>query len=360
MEQNLLESKNWLYEEYIVKKRSANNISKELKVADSTVKKWLNFHNVKTRNLKESRMPDNKNYKLINNLEYLKNLYVVQGLTCPQIAGMLSCGQQTINRRLKKAGVELKTFEDKMLDKNHGLKKLRSKNWMYQRYITENRTMAEIAEELGTSPTMVSIWLSKHEIATKDWHDTHGEKYSDEQMEEMLKNVGEKIGRIPSARDMDKFCKEGLCPSSMTYGLRGGIPFWQKKIFGTSLAKWRVREYECITLFNKALGFPEFKREKRFNWLRSPITNYHLRVDVYYPEYKLCIEFDGEQHFEPIQFLPHQDADEQFERTKFHDSLKNKLIPENGLKLLRFKYDEPLDEIHIKNRLEEIKIDLLQ
>jgi len=353
---SLLENKDWLNEQYVVKKRSANNISKELKVRDTTVKRWLTIHNIATRNIRESRMPDNKNIRLINDHEYIKNLYAEQELTCKEIAAKMSCSIHAICCRLSEAGVEMKTFEKRMLEKTPGLKKLRSKNWLYQRYITENRNMPEIAEELGTSPTMVALWLKKHGISTKDWHETHGEKYTDAQMEEMLRSLGKKIGRIPSARDLDKFCKEGLCPSSMTYGLRGGIPFWQKKVFGKSLEKWRAWEYECISFFNKVLGFPEFKREKRFDWLRSPITNYHLRVDVFYPEHKLCVEFDGEAHFKPIQFLPNQDPEKGLERVQFHDTLKNELIPKNGLKLLRFRFDEPLNETHVNSRLKEVGI----
>lgn len=348
---NLLVNKDWLYEQYVVKKRSANNISKELKISDSTVKKWLILFNIKPRDIRESRMPNNDKFDLINDPEFIKSLYVEQGLTCNEIAKKLSCGTQTIYRRLSEIGVEIKTFETRMLEKNPRLKKLRSKNWLYQRYITEDKNTPEIAEELGTSPTMVAEWLSKHGIPTKEWHDTHGNKYTDKQMEEMLKSLGKKIGRIPSARDMDKYCKEGLCPSSMTYGLRGGIPFWQKRVFGKSLQKWRAWEYECISLFNKVLGFPSFKREKRFNWLRSPITNCFLRVDVFYPDYKLCVEFDGEAHFKPIQFLPYQDPNKELERVKLYDSLKNELIPKHGLKLLRFKFDEPLDEEYVKARL---------
>ncbi len=354
MDQGYLEDKKWLYKQYAIKKRSANNISKELNVSDSTVKKWLVIHGIKTRNIKESRMPDNCNYYLINNPEFIKELYIEHDLSCKEIASRLSCGTQTIYRRLLDLGIEIKTFEKKMLDKNPKLKKLRSKNWMYQRYITENKTMAEIAEELETSPTMVSVWMDKLGIPTKDWHDTHGDKYTDEQMEEMYRNLGERIGRIPSAKDLDKYCKDNLCPCSGTYILRGGLPYWQKKVFGKSLQKWRAWEYECISTFNKVLNYPEFKREKRFNWLRSPTTNYQLRVDIYYPNLKLCIEFDGEQHFKPIKFLPNQDAEEQFEKTKFYDSIKNELIPSHGLKLLRFKHDEPLTEEYIINRLKGI------
>lgn len=353
MECNIKKSKEWLYQQYVVGKRSANDISKELNVADTTIKKWLIAYGIKPRTLKESRMPNNKNYDLINDISYIKKLYIEGELTCKEIADKLSCGTQTIYRRLKDGDVEISTFEKRMLNKNPKLKKLRSKNWMYQRYITEDKTIVEIANEIGTSPTMVSDWLDKHCISTKDWHETHGNKYSDEQLEEMFRNVGNKINKIPSAKDLNEFCEKGICPHSATYRLRGGLPYWQKKVFGKSLRKWREWEYDCITLFNKVLGYPEFKREKRFNWLKSPTTNYYLRVDVFYPEYKLCVEFDGIGHFKPIQFISGQDAEQQFERTKLNDATKNKLIPQNGLKLLRFKYDEPLTEEYVKERLKE-------
>lgn len=349
----MLENKYWLHEQYKVNKRSANNISKELKVSDSVVRKWLVTHDISIRNIRESRMTSNKSVDLINDKEYINKLYVDEGLTCSEIARKLSCGTQTIYRRLLENDIEIRNFEDRMIKMNPKLKKLRSNNWMYQRYLTENKTMAEIADELGTSATMVSNWLDKHGIPTKDWHDTHGDKYTDFQLEEIFMELGNKLNRIPSARDLDKYSQLGLCPSATTYVLRGGIPFWQKKVFGKSLQKWRAWEYECIHLFNKILGYPEFKREKRFNWLRSPITNYHLRVDVFYPTYGLCVEFDGEGHFKPIQFLPNQDAKKQLERTQFHDSIKNKLIPENGLKLIRFKFDEPMDESHVNEILKK-------
>jgi len=350
---HLLQSRDWLVDQYVIQGKSTTEIAAELSCSNSVIGTWLKKHHIKARSIKESRMPDNKNFLLINDSEHLKCLYVEQGFTCQEIAKKLSCGTQTIYRRLKEARVKIMTFEDRTLEKNPLLKKLRSRNWLYQRYIAEDKNISEIAEELRTDATIVFGWLNKHGIPIKDWHDTHGEKYTDEQMEEMLRLVGEKIDRIPSARDLDKYCKEGLCPCSMTYGLRGGIPFWQKKIFGKSLNKWRAWEYECICLFNKILGFPEFKREKRFNWLRSPITNYHLRVDVFYPEQKLCVEFDGEAHFRPVRFLPGQDKEKDFEKIKIHDAVKNELVPQNGLNLLRFRFDEPLTDEHVKERLNQ-------
>ena len=44
----------------------------------------------------------------------------------------------------------------------------------------------------------------------------------------------------------------------------------------------------------------EFKKEKKFKDCKD---KYQLPFDFYLPQYNLCIEFDGEQHFNPSSFL---------------------------------------------------------
>ena len=47
--------KNWLYEEYVTKKKSANEIAKQFNVTESTIYFWLKKHSIKTRCMKEIR-----------------------------------------------------------------------------------------------------------------------------------------------------------------------------------------------------------------------------------------------------------------------------------------------------------------
>ena len=56
--------------------------------------------------------------------------------------------------------------------------------------------------------------------------------------------------------------------------------------------------------------------------------------DFFLPGLNICIEFDGEQHFEESRLFKHH------ETTRAHDELKNKYCEENGLNLIRIPYTE--------------------
>lgn len=66
-----------------------------------------------------------------------------------------------------------------------------------------------------------------------------------------------------------------------------------------------------------------------------------LPFDFYIPNYNLCIEFDGIQHFEVRN---HFGGNKEFKNTQIRDEIKNKYCKENGIKLLRIPYYE-LDNV---------------
>ena len=71
----------------------------------------------------------------------------------------------------------------------------------------------------------------------------------------------------------------------------------------------------------------------------------NLRFDFYVPEFKCVIEFDGQQHFRPVNFggMPDEKAQQAFERTVQHDNIKNEFCARNGYDLLRIKYTDYLN-----------------
>ena len=73
-----------------------------------------------------------------------------------------------------------------------------------------------------------------------------------------------------------------------------------------------------------------------------------LPYDFYLPERNMCIEFDGEQHFRPVEFFGGEDA---FKLRKKKDKIKNEYCEKNNIYLLRIKYDENIDE-----KLKELNI----
>lgn len=84
----------------------------------------------------------------------------------------------------------------------------------------------------------------------------------------------------------------------------------------------------------------EYEREKRLNDCR----NIHsLPFDFYLPEYPAVIEFDGIQHFKPIEYWGGIDG---LNRIQKNDAIKTAYCSNNNLPLLRISYrDERIDDI---------------
>ena len=92
----------------------------------------------------------------------------------------------------------------------------------------------------------------------------------------------------------------------------------------------------------------EFIRHYRPNWLEG------LELDIYIKRLNLGVEYNGQQHYNPIEYFGGLDSHrEQVER----DRRKARLCKERGLNLLIVKYDEPLKVNYIKDRLSSLGID---
>jgi Zn finger protein HypA/HybF involved in hydrogenase expression/very-short-patch-repair endonuclease len=75
-----------------------------------------------------------------------------------------------------------------------------------------------------------------------------------------------------------------------------------------------------------------FKSQYRFDDCR---LIYPLVFDFYLPDYNMCVEYDGIQHFEPIEKWG---GIERFQKQIVNDNIKNKYCIENNIKLLRIPY----------------------
>ena len=72
-----------------------------------------------------------------------------------------------------------------------------------------------------------------------------------------------------------------------------------------------------------------------------------LRFDFYLPQYNLCIEFDGEQHFEKVNWngkMTDEELEENLKLNKLRDQIKNDYCKNNNINLLRIKYTENIEE----------------
>lgn len=62
-----------------------------------------------------------------------------------------------------------------------------------------------------------------------------------------------------------------------------------------------------------------------------------LPFDFYLPEYNICIEFDGEQHFRSVEYFG---GEKNLKKIQYHDFLKNVYCESNGIGILRIFYSE--------------------
>lgn len=134
------------------------------------------------------------------------------------------------------------------------------------------------------------------------------------------------------------------------------------------------REYECTpssilyssnpsvrcprcagTISSYELKVISFLEKKRIKYLRQYRFNdcklfKLLPFDFYLPDYNICIEVDGEQHFK--QKMQSQD---EFELTQERDKIKNEYCRKNNIKLIRIPYWDMHNEKY-KNKLNKILI----
>jgi hypothetical protein len=91
----------------------------------------------------------------------------------------------------------------------------------------------------------------------------------------------------------------------------------------------------------------KYKREFRFS---DCVNKYTLPFDFYLPEYNICVEFNGRQHYEPISLWGDKNY---LNKVKKNDKIKRDYCLNKGIKLCVIKYNQ------IKN-IEKILCEILK
>lgn len=84
------------------------------------------------------------------------------------------------------------------------------------------------------------------------------------------------------------------------------------------------------------------ERHIRPTWLEK------LELDVYVPEYKIAFEYQGQQHFYPINAWGGEDS---FKKLQMRDERKRILCAELGIKLIEIDYTEPLTLSYLTQKI---------
>ena len=71
-------------------------------------------------------------------------------------------------------------------------------------------------------------------------------------------------------------------------------------------------------------------------------------LDIYVPSLKIGFEYQGQQHYQVVE---HFGGVEGFEKRKLLDQKKKALCLANGVKLIEWRYDEPISRTLLKEKL---------
>jgi len=95
-----------------------------------------------------------------------------------------------------------------------------------------------------------------------------------------------------------------------------------------------------------------YNRQHKFNDCKNI---FQLPFDFYIASVRTCIEFDGKQHFQPVE---HFGGVKAYESLKLNDKIKSDYCEDNYINLIRIRYDQIEDIYRIlwDNLKEHIKI----
>ncbi len=101
---------------------------------------------------------------------------------------------------------------------------------------------------------------------------------------------------------------------------------------GCPVCKSSQGERQIANVLNK-LNI-SFVKQKTFDGCKNIFL---LKFDFYIPEFNLCIEYDGQQHFKSIEVFGGKKG---YENTVKNDEIKTKFCKSNNITLLRISYKE--------------------
>ena len=123
----------------------------------------------------------------------------------------------------------------------------------------------------------------------------------------------------------------------------------ERSTYTRPVNKWKSEE--MVFNMTKKL-YKQYKviYQHRPFFLRSPIGG-QMSYDVYISELKVAIEYQGKQHFEPVEFFGGEDA---FRKNVKRDEVKLKLSKQNGVKLTYINYWDEITPQLIRDRVEKL------
>ena len=110
----------------------------------------------------------------LNDKEWLYDQYITMNKSTYQIGEELSCSHITISRYIKKYDIFIRdTYEARGTSKEL-LDKLNNYDWLYDQYITLKKSTIQLSKELSCSPGIINNYLKRNAILLRSSAEAHG------------------------------------------------------------------------------------------------------------------------------------------------------------------------------------------
>ena len=292
------------------------------------------------------------------NKELLYKLYLIDNLSAKEIAEILSCSLNQIKYLLKKYKIKksrdlfskciqrLQLNNPKLLAlKSENAKKswknketVKKRKLGFKKYLEKEETHKQISDRVKNSITVETRKL-KSENSKKAWQNKTRRIKANKCLY--------KGNHADIWLDFDKFvntCKEIAVLSEINkfFNVKGGIITKRLKAKGidTSFIIKNISGGEkAIKHYLKSKNIA-FIQQFRYFDCKDILT---LPFDFYLPDYNICIEYQGQQHYKPVKFSNSQSDTavlENFNLLQKHDMIKRNFCKSNNIKLIEIKYDE--------------------
>ena len=88
--------------------------------------------------------------------------------------------------------------------------------------------------------------------------------------------------------------------------------------------------------------YPDALYQYHSEWLGRQL------LDIYIPSLRIGIEYQGIQHYEAVDYFG---GDKSLEEQKQRDNLKRTKCDQQGVRLIEWRYDEPISKVKLKEKI---------
>lgn len=175
-----LYDKHWLNKHYVEEQQNGPEIAKSLGCTIPIIYDALERVGIERRNIASYRVGEYK-YPELHDKDWLVQKHITETLNTKDIAAILGCGHSTVAHALK--------IFDIPISLKYKHRKLDDKDFLWQRYIVERKSMGDIASEVGCSRSNIYTSLKCFEIPMRTVKEATNEEGSRRKKSEISKEL---------------------------------------------------------------------------------------------------------------------------------------------------------------------------